>query len=60
MLDRWTTQLISPPLGLLAKILKSGGITPDQVTFTGFLIGLLSIPLLAFQLYDFALIGYSM
>ncbi len=57
MLDCWTTQLISPPLRLLAKILKSRGITPDQVTFTGFLIGLLSIPLLAFQLYEFALIA---
>ncbi|MRI33441.1 hypothetical protein EOPP23_10635 [Endozoicomonas sp. OPT23] len=57
MLDRWTTRLIAPPLRLLAKTLKARGITPDQVTFAGFLIGLLSVPLLAFQLYELALVA---
>lgn len=57
MLDRWTTRLIAPPLKLLARKLNNRGITPDQVTFTGFLTGMLAVPLLAFQQYEFALLA---
>ena len=55
MLDRWTTCWVKPPLNLLAKNLMKHGIRPDQVTFAGFLVGMLAIPLLAMELYGAAL-----
>lgn len=55
MLDRWTTQWVRPPLNLLANKLNQQGVTPDQITVAGFIIGMLAIPLLAFELYGLAL-----
>ncbi len=51
MLDRWTSLWIRSPLNLLARPLKKMGVRADQVTLTGFLIGLAALPLLAFELY---------
>ncbi|KEI70612.1 CDP-alcohol phosphatidyltransferase family protein [Endozoicomonas elysicola] len=56
MLDKWTAPLIQPPLRKAATWLKNYGITPDQVTVTGFVIGMIAIPLLAFEYYILALI----
>ncbi len=56
MLDKWTAPLIQPPLRKVATWLKNYGITPDQVTVTGFVIGMIAIPLLAFEYYTLALI----
>ncbi len=55
MLDKWTAPLIQPPLSKAASWLKHYGIKPDQVTITGFLIGMMAIPLLAFEHYSLAL-----
>jgi phosphatidylglycerophosphate synthase len=43
-------------LDIPAKLLVKVGVTADQVTVTGFIIGLLAVPLLAFEYYTFALI----
>ncbi|WP_252180595.1 CDP-alcohol phosphatidyltransferase family protein [Endozoicomonas sp. 4G] len=51
MLDRWTSLWIRSPLNLLARPLKKMGVRADQITLTGFLIGLTVVPLLAFGLY---------
>ncbi|ELU08725.1 hypothetical protein CAPTEDRAFT_98175 [Capitella teleta] len=55
MLDKWTAPLIQPPLRKAASWLKYYGIKPDQVTIIGFLIGMMAIPLLAFEHYSLAL-----
>ncbi|MTI14570.1 CDP-alcohol phosphatidyltransferase family protein [Sansalvadorimonas verongulae] len=56
MIDRWTHAWVQAPLNLLAKSLV-GKVTPDQLTLAGFLIGLLSVPLLAMEWYIPALIA---
>ncbi|WP_168014886.1 CDP-alcohol phosphatidyltransferase family protein [Halomonas salinarum] len=55
MLDRWTNEWIKPPLAGLAKGLAGRGVTPNQVTVASFLIGMLALPLLAYQAYGWAL-----
>lgn len=42
-------------LDLPARALVRAGVSADQVTITGFIIGLLAVPFLAFELYEFAL-----
>ncbi|USE39664.1 CDP-alcohol phosphatidyltransferase family protein [Endozoicomonas sp. SCSIO W0465] len=56
MLDKWTTPLIQPALKLTALWLKRHGIKPNQVTITGFLIGMIALPLLASEYYSLALL----
>ncbi|MCL6271428.1 CDP-alcohol phosphatidyltransferase family protein [Sansalvadorimonas sp. 2012CJ34-2] len=50
MLDRWTHAWVQNPLKLTAQNLPDS-ITPDKLTFTGFLIGLLSVPFLVLEWY---------
>ncbi|WP_448216062.1 CDP-alcohol phosphatidyltransferase family protein [Endozoicomonas sp. 2B-B] len=57
MLDRWTSLWIRSPLNLLARPLKKAGVRADQITLTGFLVGLTALPLLAFELYLPALVA---
>ncbi|MEJ2044755.1 MAG: CDP-alcohol phosphatidyltransferase family protein [Reinekea sp.] len=49
MLDRWTVQLIKPPLNVVAKALVKANIKADHVTMAGFGFGILVIPVLAWQ-----------
>jgi len=56
MLDRFITPVIKPLLTPVVKRLDKQGITPDQVTLFGFAIGLLAVPLLAQQLWLWALL----
>jgi phosphatidylglycerophosphate synthase len=51
MLDRWSLKLIKPPLKHMANKLKSKGIKADQVTLTGFFLGMLAVPAIAFEAY---------
>ncbi|PWW41728.1 phosphatidylglycerophosphate synthase [Idiomarina loihiensis] len=44
-------------LDLPARLLVRVGVSADQVTITGFIIGLLAVPFLAFELYEFALVA---
>ena len=51
MLDRWSLKVISPPLQWVARKLDALGVTANQVTISGFIIGLLVIPALALEYY---------
>ncbi len=55
MLDSWTITLVRQPLIKGAKLLNRFGIAANHVTITGFLIGMLAIPLLAIEQYYLAL-----
>jgi phosphatidylglycerophosphate synthase len=55
MIDAQFRQFMDPPLGAIARGLHNTGVTANQVTITGFIIGLSVIPLLALQLYMAAL-----
>ncbi|MFV1467136.1 CDP-alcohol phosphatidyltransferase family protein [Idiomarina sp. HB] len=44
-------------LDIPARLLVRAGISADQVTIAGFFIGLLAVPLLAFQYYELALVA---
>ncbi|KTF16600.1 CDP-alcohol phosphatidyltransferase family protein [Pseudoalteromonas sp. H105] len=55
MLDKYVTQIIKPLLTPAVKLLHKKGVTPSQLTVVGFIIGLLALPLLAFELWYLAL-----
>ncbi|WP_026038044.1 CDP-alcohol phosphatidyltransferase family protein [Halomonas sp. KM-1] len=55
MLDRWTMPLAQPPLQVVARGLQRMSVRPDQVTLVSFGIGMLSLPMLAWELYLAAL-----
>ncbi|CAG20515.1 CDP-alcohol phosphatidyltransferase family protein [Photobacterium profundum] len=55
MLDRYAVKVIRWPLKTLAALPDKLGITANQVTLAGFLIGLLALPSLMLQEYDWAL-----
>lgn len=57
MLDRWTANWVQPPLARAATRLATYGVTPDQITLTGFAVGLLAVPLLAVEAYGAALVA---
>ena len=56
MIDAQLRTYIDPPLNNLAQVLHRTNLTANQVTVTGFLIGLTVIPLLALHHYIPALI----
>lgn len=49
MIDHRLIRALSPGLSRLAQGLRSAGVTADQVTVAGFLVGLGAVPLLAFD-----------
>ncbi|MBE0380233.1 CDP-alcohol phosphatidyltransferase family protein [Pseudoalteromonas prydzensis] len=55
MLDKYITPIIKPLLTPVVRLLDRKNITPDQLTVSGFVIGLLAVPLLALELWYFAL-----
>jgi len=55
MLDKFITPVIKPMLNTVVAVLHKRGITPDQLTMVGFLIGMLALPLLAFEFWYGAL-----
>ncbi|PVZ71950.1 CDP-alcohol phosphatidyltransferase family protein [Pelagibaculum spongiae] len=60
MLDKYAHPLVQKPLNILAKLLTNTGITANQITLFGFAIGMLCIPLLAFEQYGWALTAIAM
>jgi len=56
MLDPYAIKIIKAPLALGATLLDKLGLSANQVTLSGFLLGLAAVPLLAFQQYQLALI----
>ena len=55
MLDKFITPVIKPLLTPIVATLHKLGITADQLTVAGFLVGMLALPLLAFELWYGAL-----
>ncbi|RXS43923.1 CDP-alcohol phosphatidyltransferase family protein [Idiomarina sp. 29L] len=56
MLDPKLLPITRALLDIPARLLIKLGVTADQVTVAGFVVGLLAVPLLAFEYYTFALI----
>ena len=54
MIDRLALRLAAVPLNAAARVLKRAGITANEVTWAGLVVGLGVIPLLAQERYDFA------
>ena len=57
MLDKFITPIIKPMLHPIVIMLHKRSITADQLTVAGFMVGMLSLPLLAYQLWFGALIA---
>ncbi|MBL0688328.1 MAG: CDP-alcohol phosphatidyltransferase family protein [Pseudoalteromonas sp.] len=55
MLDKFITPLIKPVLIQCVKQLHKKGVSADQLTLIGFLIGLLAVPLIIFEYWYGAL-----
>ena len=60
MLDKFLTPIIKPMLAPVVVVLHKRGITADQLTVAGFLIGMLAVPLLAFELWYAALAAIAL
>ena len=56
MMDARIRPLIDPLLNRVGGVLAGYGLTANTVTFAGFAIGMSSVPLLAIERYDLALI----
>ncbi|WP_429081954.1 CDP-alcohol phosphatidyltransferase family protein [Aeromonas bivalvium] len=56
MLDRYAIVLIRRPLNALASPLARLGVSANQISITGFVIGMLSLPLLALGQFEAALV----
>lgn len=55
MLDRYAIKIVRMPLAALSSILDSAGLTANQITVAGFAIGVLSLPALVLEQYEWAL-----
>lgn len=55
MIDPSLNKLLRPPLALAAKPLVRFGITANQVTVFGFVLGLLAVPAIMTEYFDLAL-----
>lgn len=60
MLDKYITPVIKPALQPLVVFLHRRGITADQLTVAGFVIGILALPLLAYQHWLWALLAIAL
>ena len=56
MLDAKVTPFIKPLLKPLIKALDSKGVTPNQVTLAGFVIGVLALPFIILNWWNMALV----
>ncbi|WP_278382210.1 CDP-alcohol phosphatidyltransferase family protein [Pseudoalteromonas distincta] len=60
MLDKIITPVIKPLLTPVVMLMHKRGITADQLTVVGFLVGLLAVPLLAFEMWYGALVAIAL
>ena len=60
MLDKFITPVIKPLLTPVVMLMHKRGITADQLTVVGFLVGLLAVPLLAFGMWYGALVAIAL
>lgn len=57
MLDRWTLTAIKPALKQSAQLCHRLGLSANQVSLAGFVIGMTTLPLLAWEHYLWALVA---
>jgi phosphatidylglycerophosphate synthase len=57
MLDKLITPVIQPLLMPLVKLTHKRGITADNITVSGFLIGLLAVPFIVFEYWYAAMVA---
>lgn len=57
MIDARLRRMIDPPLDRVGAVLARRGISANSVTASGFFIGLLAVPLLAYEHYTLALVA---
>jgi len=56
MLDRYLHPMVKPPLRSIARAVSRLGLNADQVTLIGFVVGMLAVPLIIFNVYALALL----
>jgi len=56
MFDPALNRVLKPIIGVIAQVFVKLGVSANQVTVAGFLVGLLAVPLLAYQAYTAALV----
>ena len=56
MLDRYALKLAKPVIDRAARVIRNSGYSADQVTFTGFGLGLFAVLCIAFGFYAFAIL----
>lgn len=57
MLDSWSLPRLKPGLHRVAKTLSKFDVQANHVTVTGFMIGMICVPLLAYEQYGWALVA---
>ncbi|TMS94676.1 hypothetical protein CWB58_02790 [Pseudoalteromonas sp. S201] len=60
MLDKYVTPIIKPLLTPVVMLINKSGITANQLTVFGFLVGMFAVPLLAFEMWYGALIAIAL
>ncbi|OLF74643.1 hypothetical protein AWH60_08360 [Pseudoalteromonas haloplanktis] len=60
MLDKFVTPIIKPLLTPVVMLINKSGITANQLTVFGFLVGMFAVPLLAFEMWYGALIAIAL
>lgn len=60
MLDKFVTPIIKPLLTPVVMLINKSGITANQLTVFGFLVGMFAVPLLAFEMWYGALITIAL
>ena len=60
MLDKFVTPIIKPLLTPVVVLINKSGITANQLTVFGFLVGMFAVPLLAFEMWYGALIAIAL
>jgi len=58
MLDRYLHPLLKPPLKSIVRLTGKLGLSADQFTVLGFLVGLLAVPFIIFDWYVLALLRF--
>jgi phosphatidylglycerophosphate synthase len=56
MLDLWAIKVVESPLNICARLLKKKNVKPDQITITGFSLGLVAFFALWMGAYKLALV----
>ena len=56
MVDRWAMKVVKHPLSIGAMVLYGRGISANQISVVGFILGMMSVPFLYLNWYNVALV----